>query len=603
MMANLHQLIPLGWDAGFTLAILIVAVIFLFLEIKPPEIVMLAAAGGLVLFGVLTPVEALSGVTNEIIPVIGLLCIIVKSLELSGALDLVATTVLAKGKGVVKEQLSILAPVTALSAFLNNTIVVLLMAPVVRRWALKRQVAPSRYLMYISYAAILGGSLSLIGSSTNLVVQALLINESPASAFSFFEIGKVGAPLAVIAICYLLFASRFLPERKDPESEAKLSLDSVTAVFMVPEASRLAGKTVGELAENIFRGVKVLEVERGGERFYSPGSLFTLNEKDHILLATDLHRIAELHSVAGLETYLDREMRKEMQHSHFLELVIPAASLLIGKTLEELRFGKYYGAVVVSLYRNGVAMKGMIRAVRLRAGDTLIAITGEPWKLEEASGEGFFAIGAQGRLRRFLPKQALFSIATLFGMILSALLGKSLLISATVAVLFLLLTRMIALKDAIRSVIWGVLLMIAASFAIGVALQKSGLSSYFAHSILSVIGHDPIAIVAAVLFSSIVLTEFLSNNSSAIIMFPIAAGMLHESGLYSVASLKAIAATLLIGSSSGYAMPTGYQTHMIVYGLGGYRFRDFLYQGIPMDALTFILGIVLIPLIFPFGKA
>lgn len=604
MLANLQQVIPygLGLDAWITIGVLILTVLALISEIRPPEVIMLLGAGSLVVLGVLSPAEAVVGISNEIIPAIALLCIIVRSLELNGVLEWFGKRVLARSKNYFKEQLSIILPVGFMSAFLNNTVVVLLMAPLVRRWAMKRNACPSRYLMQISFAAILGGSCTLIGSSTNLAVQALLLKESPASVFAFFEIGKVGIPLFFIGTLYMLLSAWFLPSRKDPETETRLNINSMVARFTVLPASLFDGKELGEAMEEFLRGSEVVEITRGGEKFLSPGPAFRLRANDHLLIAADLHRLAEIHGLSGLESYVDPGAQVDIANSHFSEVVLPATSLFIGKTLEEIRFRLHYGGAVLAVYRNGVPLKGMIRKTRLRAGDTLIVITDKPWSLEKASGEEFYELGMSGKLHTLNPRGAFLSIVCLTSMVLASTFGVPLLLSALAAVLILLLFRTIAPREAAKSIIWAVLLVIVCSFAFGKALVKTGLSAHFAHFILSVVGGKEVMILAGVLSVTIVLTELLSNNSAAIIMFPIAMGMLIEGGHYSVDSIKAIGAAILIGSSSGYAIPTGYQTHMIVYGPGGYTFKDFLKQGLPLDVLTFIVGIVLIPWMFPMVK-
>jgi di/tricarboxylate transporter len=605
MIANLEQLLPLGISlhGWLTLGILGVTIWALLVEIKPPEIILLGSCFAFLLFGILTPAEVLEGASKEIIPVIGLLCIMVRALEVNGALEWFARRVLSTSKNYIFEFFSVIFPAGLMSAFLNNTVVVLLMMPIVRSWALKMGKAPSQFLIAISYAAILGGSCTLIGSSTNLIVQSLLLKTEPSASFGFFEIGKVGVPLFAVGALFLLIGGYFLPKRADPAEDAAINFNSMFARFIVGKESPLIGKSLESLTEQELQGVSLLEVMRKGAKILRPGGGFVPEEGDYLLFASDLNRLAELYKIEGLNSYTDPEMNLDEAKAHFSEIVIPPTSLFIGKTLDEIRFHRNYGASVLAIFRDGRQLMGMIRRLPLRAGDALIALTDEPYRLQVGLESNFYVIGMQGKLHTLNVRAALIALGSFVGMVAATIWGIPMIYSCSAAVILLLSLGIVSFKDAVRSVIWMVLLMIACSFALGKALEVTGLSDKFAEMFLSVVGNDPQMVLAGVLFATIVLTEFLSNNSTAIIMFPIAMGLLHQIGYYTPESIKAMGVALLIGSSTGYALPTGYQTHLIVYGPGGYKFKDFLLLGIPLDLITFLVGCVLIPWIFPMVKA
>ncbi len=594
-----HFFEGLSLNAWVVLIIFLGTVWALIRETRPPEVVMLASVFLLVATGAVSPKEALQGVSNEIIPLIASLCVIVKALEVNGVLDRFARAVLSRSKQFLPEIASVVFPTGLMSAFLNNTIIVLLMTPIVKRWALQMDRPPSKFLIPISYAAILGGSCTLIGSSTNLMVQALMLEENPAFGFSLFEIGKVGLPLFIILGSILCFAAWLLPERKNPTAEVEVNIESMTARFTVNKDSPLIGSAIGG---DIFRGAAVIELERNGHRYHNPNEEFELKEGDHLLLASDLHRLAELHQIKGLDSYADPGFELDVKSSHFLEIVITAVSFYIGKTLDEIRFRRSYGASILAIYRDGAPLKGMIRHIPLRAGDVLVAITDQPEKVHTEFSSDYFVIRKLGKLHTFNLLKGFFSLASLGAVVVSSIAGFSLLISSCIASAALLVFRIITFEEAYRSIVWMVLLVIACSFAIGKALTASGLSQKFAGLMLSIVGEDPVMMLSALLLMTVALTEVLSNNASAVIMFPIGVGMFSAAGYYSPETIKAIGAAVLIGSSSGYALPTGYQTHMIVYGPGGYRFKDFLVQGISFDILTWIAGSILIPLIFPLVK-
>ncbi|MFV0339118.1 MAG: SLC13 family permease, partial [Parachlamydiaceae bacterium] len=602
-MPNVDQelyafLTPAVW---ITLAVFLVTLWALITEIRPPEITLAVSALAFCVFGILSFQDVFDGFTKDIIPIIASLCVLVKALEFHGVLETFSRHVLSRSKHYALQVASVVMPASVLSAFLNNTIIVLLMMPIVRKWAIRQETYASKFLLPLSYAVILGGSCSLIGSSTNLMVQALLYQEDVKSAFSFFEIGKVGVPIMLCGWVYLMLFSRFIPERVDAEAETEKEIKEMVGAFLLHPGSSFVGKNWRELSDTVLKGVGILEVIRKERTIATPNSEFVFEEGDVLWLVSNIHKIADLHKLSEFSSYTDPEAKFDMSKMHFIEIVLPMTSLLIGRTLNEVRFRKNYGATVISIYRKGVPMTGAIRELPLKSGDVLIALTDNPSRIEDGLSDEFYVIAEQGKVYTLNLWPALISIFALIGVITASSMGYSLLYSSSIAVLGLLTFRILPISVALKSVLWTTLIMIALSFALGKALSASGLSQLIAHSILVVLGNNPYALIGGVLLVTILMTEFVSNNAAAVIMFPIGVGMITEAGLYSAEAIKAIGAAVLIGSSSGYALPTGYQTHMIIYGPGGYRFTDFLKVGIPLDLLTLILGTWFILEMFPFA--
>jgi di/tricarboxylate transporter len=602
-MPNVDQqlytfLTPAAW---ITLAIFVATLWALITEIKPPEITLAISALAFCVFGILSFQDVFDGFTKDIIPIIACLCVLVKSLEFHGVLEEFSKRVLSNSKKYFMQLGSVIIPSSLLSVFLNNTLIVLLMMPIIRKWALRQETYASKFLIPLSYAVILGGSCSLIGSSTNLMVQALLYQEDANAAFSFFEIGKVGVPLMLCGWVYLFFTSRFFPERNDVEAETEKDIKEMVGAFLVYAGSTFIGKNWGELSDGALKGAGIIEVIRKERTIASPNSEFVFEEGDVLWLASNIHKIADLHNLSELTSYTDPEATFNMGNMHFIEIVLPMTSLLIGKTLDEVRFRKNYGATVISIYRKGLPMTGTIRQLPLKSGDTLIALTDNPSRLENSLSSEFYVIAKQGKVYSLNFWPALISIAALVGVVTASTMGFSLLYSSSIAVFGLIAFRLLPVTVAFKSVLWTTLLMIAFSFSLGKALDASGLSQQIAHTLLAVLGNHPYALIAGVLLMTIVLTEFISNNAAAVIISPIGISMLTAAGFHSIESIKALGAAVLIGSSSGYAFPTGYQTHMIIYGPGGYRFTDFIKIGLPLDLLTLILGTWFIIKMFPLG--
>ncbi|MGA8165307.1 MAG: SLC13 family permease [Waddliaceae bacterium] len=590
----------LQWEGWFTIVMFILTFICLVIEFRPPDITMLACTGILVIVGVLTPNQFLEGFSNDIVMTIAMLCIIVRAMEVNGVLEIVAKRVLTSSKNFYLQMLSMCAPVSVASAFLNNTPIVLLMTPVVRKWAMKNKMSPSKFLLPLSYAALFGGACTLIGTSTNLVVYGLLRRHSPEAAFSFFELAYVGVPCAIAGLLYLIFFGPYLlPSRLDPTTALMEETREFTAEFIVGPDCPLANKTVAEGARRYFRKELLIQIERNHAFIDSPSPDLVIFIGDRLVFAGGINQIAELHAIKGLESQADPHFKLDVTSSHFSEIVIPSTSLLIGKTLRQINFRSNYGASVIAVYRQGWRVLGNIRDIILQAGDTLMLLSGEPWTSEIYSNKDFYYIRHHEKLHVLDIGRAIFIVVTLVAMIISATLGVPILIASLAAVFLLMVTRSISIKEAQNSIMWNVLLLIACSFALGRAMETTGVADYFAELLLSVVSSAPYMLIGGILLVTICCTELITNNAAALILFPIAINVAKLAGYDSLEAIKAIGITIAIGASCAYAVPTGYQTHMIVYGPGGYKFSDFMKVGIFMDLIIWSIATTLIPRFWP----
>jgi len=590
----------LGWKGWFTISVVLLTFVGLVLEVRPPDITMLFSTGILMIAGILSPAQFLEGFSNDIIMTIAMLCVIVRALEVNGLLEMIGRKVLSKSKSFYRQMLSLTAPVAASSAFLNNTPIVLLMTPIVRRWAIQNKYSPSQFLLPLSYAAVMGGACTMIGTSTNLVVYGLLRNEHPDAGFGFFELSYIGIPCTIAGILYLLiFGRSLLPERTDPNTAISEESRELAAEFKVLPNCPLANRTIQQVSRRYFRGESLIQIERNNVVIDAPGPDFVIFVGDRLVFAADIHKIAELHAIPYLQSLADPHFKLDVSSSHFSEVVIPTTSLMIGKTLRQVNFRNNYGASVLAVYREGWRVLGDVRDVILQAGDTLMLLSGEPWIKQGEKNKDFYYIKHHEKLQVFNPFRSMFVLLILIAMITATTLGVPIVISAMSAVFTLLITRSISIREAQNSVIWNILLLIACSFALGRAMDVTGVAGYFAEIFLTVAGTDPYMLIGGLLMLTIVSTEFMTNNATAMILFPIALKVGQLAGYNSLEAIRTIGITVAIGASCGYAIPTGYQTHMIVYGPGGYRFKDFIKMGVPMDIIIWTIATLLIPRIWP----
>lgn len=593
----------LDWRGWLTIAVFFLTFLALVKEIRPPDIVMLVSAGTLVVTGVLRPEQFLMGFSKDIIVTIAMLCVVVRTLEINAILHIVGKKILSTSENIYRQLLSYMIPVAGASAFMNNIPIVLLMTPVVRDWAIKYKRNPSRYLIPLSYAAIVGGVCTIIGTSTNLVVEGMVRRYSTVVHLEFFELSKVGIPVVIVVMLYMLFIGRrFLPDRPDPALVMAEQTREFTAEFIVEEECPFANRTIDEIGQKYLRGQVLLQVGRNLTNIDSPGGDLTLFVGDRLVFSGDVNQIAELHAIKGLKSLADPEFKLDVTSSHFSEVVIPNTSLLLGKNMKQINFRKQYGASVFAVYREGWRVPGNVADIQLQAGDTLMLLSGEEWHGGKYYTKDFYYIRHTEKLQVFKPWRAFFVLFVLAAMVTAATMGTPIMIASVAAVFALIFSRTITIREAQNSIIWNLLLLIACSFALGKAMEVTGVAGYFAKIILSVVGTEPHMLIGGILFVTILSTELITNTAAAVILFPIATQLIQLAGYHEPGAIKAVGVTIALGCSCCFAIPTGYQTHMIVLGPGGYRFTDFMKVGIPLDVIVWMIGTALIPLLWPLYK-
>lgn len=592
-------LTPLSWKGVFTIIVIACTLFALIKEVRPPDIILFISACILAIGGALTPKQFLQGFSSDIIMTIAMLCVIVRTLEVNGILNILIKKMLPSVTKGSKPLLSITLPVSALSAFLNNTAVVLMMTPIVRKWALDNKFSPSKFLIPISYASIVGGLCTLIGSSTNVIVDSLLRKHNPDVGLKFFELSWIGIPCVIaVTIALTLIVWHLLPVREDVTSAVSKQTSEFTGEFIVGEDCPLADTLVNEVSGKYFHGELLIEIERRGRTITAPGPFDVILPGDRLVFAGDINQIAELHTIKGLKSAADPHFKIDETSTHFSEVVVSLTSSLIGKTLQQVNFRIRYGASVLAIYRQGKRVEGNVGEVFLDAGDTLVLLSSELWPGDRFARD-FYYIRHSERVTIFNPWRTASIAAILAGMVGIAVMGAPIMIAVMIATLLFFVSGSITIREAQRGILWNVLLLIASSFAIANAAEATGVARLLAEILLSIVGTEPYFLIGGILIATCMFTEMLTNNAAALLIFPIAVQAALLGGYTSPEALKTIGVTVAVGASCGFAMPTGYQTHMIVYGPGGYRFLDFIKVGLIIDVIVLAVATCIIPYVWP----
>jgi di/tricarboxylate transporter len=583
----------MSFDFYYTTSLLIIMTIFLIKEWLEVEIVVFSVLLLLVTGKIITLEEAFSGFSNEAMLTVGLLYIVAGALENTGALNHIGYFLLGKERSAVSLKLARLTiPVTAASAFINNTPLVAMTIPIVRSWTEKNQYPISKFLIPLSYATILGGVCSLIGTSTNMVVQGLLIKNGLQS-MSFFEISKVGVPVAIAGVLFICLIGHFLlPDRKEPIAElGEKTREFVIELRVTGEYSNI-GKTIEEAGLRHLTGLFLFQIERDDTIIAParPGNRILVNDR---LFFTGLPKtILELQKTPGLQLIKDSHFDLKQYDSSEIETyeaVISASSPLIGQNVRESNFRTRYGAVIIAIHRNGERIQKKIGDVVLQPGDTLLLLADNNFFRQWYHSADFYLISSTEPVSSKPLWQARFSLIILLGVVLLTVGNIVPLIAAAgCAAVILMVTRCITPLEVRSQIDWRVLIVIACAFGISSAVTKSGIADMLSNVIMSCAHYfGVIGVLAGIYFITNLYTSFISNNAAAAMLFPIALATSRHLN----SDIMPFAVTVAIAASFAFATPIGYQTNMMVYGPGGYRFMDFIKIGLPLQILVGVLAV------------
>jgi len=588
------------FEMGVTLAVL-VGLLYGLVKDKPPDVLFVGAVVILAAFGVIRPDEAFSGFANSGMLIVAALFVVAAGLRETGVMDYIGERFLGR---VETEGMALLLMAVVLipsAMVLNNTPKVALLVPVLIAWCRKRGISPSRLLMPLSFLSILGGTCSLIGTSTNLVVQGLLI-KSHLRPMTFFEIGWVGFPCALLGAVYLLTAGRkLLPDRKELIEQLEETRREYLVEMLVQPGCRLVAKRVGEAGLRQLPGLFLIEIDRNGAVIGPVGPDEVIQANDRLVFTGIVNTIVDLEKIPGLVPAADAhyEVSPAKQWGRQLcEAVISPSSPLVGQAVRNADFRSLYDAAIVAVHRNGARLTNKVGDNRLHAGDTLLLQVGANFTRAFRNNPDFYLVSDVEDSRPVRFNRARTATVIFIAMITVFVSGKfDIMLAAFLAAGAMIAARCVSATDARKSVDLPVLIAIAASFGVGRALEQSGVARLFAGLLVEATrAWGPTATMAAIYLGTMVLNELISNNAAAALSFPFC---LESARLLNVSERPFIMAVTL-AASYAFASPIGYQTHMMVFGPGGYRFTDFMRVGIPLNLLTWVAAILLIPRIWPF---
>jgi di/tricarboxylate transporter len=563
------------------------------------DVVLVGAMLAVVLLGVLTPEQALKGFASPGVLTIAALYIVVGGLRETGAMAWISRWVLGRPKSLAVAQAKLMFSTGVLSTVINNTPVVALFIPIAQEWASRFGYSISRLLLPMNHVVILAGTCTLIGTSTNLIVNSLLTSTVPDAGLSLFDLAWVGVPITAIGVVYsLLFSRRLLPERQSPVEQLQNAREYSVEARVLPGGS-LVGRTIAEVGLRSMKYAYVLDIARGDRLLTVVGPDEVLQADDRITFVGVVDAVNELRRIPGLSVADDQRFQLNLRHSQrcLVEIVLSARSPMIGRTMREAEFRSAYHAAVISISRDGARLPGKLGDVRLRPGDTLLAETDRGFVGRNRYNRDFLLVSS---LRDSTPpdfRRAPLALLILLAMLtVSTLEILSLFEAAFIAGALMIATGCVSLGVARRGVEYPVLVGIAASFALGIALSESGAAALLAGWIGTVAGADPFWSLVVLYAATVVLTEVITNNAAGVLMFPIAMAVAQNAE----ASYLPYVVAVMIGASCGFITPIGYQTNLMVYGPGGYRFADYVRFGTPLSILVGIATVILVPRIWPF---
>ena len=568
----------MGLDASLTIVVLLLTLVALARDLLPPPATMLGAVVLLLVFGVVTPGEAFSGFSNPAPITVAALYVLARAVEKTGALQPLVSAMLGKGGRPRGALLRLVLPTAAASAFLNNTPIVAMLVPQVSAWAERRGQSPSCYLMPLSFAAILGGVLTAIGTSTNLVISGLL-EASGEAPLGMFEISKIGVPVAFVGIAALvLFAPLLIPERRPAHREIEEDFREFAVNMLVDADGPMDGRSVEDAGLRHLQGVFLVEIERGGDLIAPVTPTTVLHGGDRLIFVGKADLIVDLQAMRGLALGERAHTRGLDTARHtFFEAVVGEVSPLVGRTLKEISFRGRYQAAVVAIHRAGHRLKGKLGEVELRVGDTLMILADPGFRARYRDRNDFLLVSMLGGAPPVTTGRAWVVFAVAMGIVGGAGLGLlPILHLSLLGALALMAAGVLTPWEARRSVDMNVIVVIAAAFGLGAAMANSGLAAMLAGALVdSLGGFGSAGVLLGLVVATIVLLSVVTNNAAAVLMFPIATSAAATLGL----EARPFAIAIAVAASASFLTPIAYQTNLMVYGPGGYRFSDYVRLG------------------------
>ena len=587
------------------LGVLLAALILWLTEWLPIDLVALCIPVVLTLTGVLQPGEAVAGFASTALLTVAAILVVSAGLTQTGVITYVGSQIIRFSAGdETRMMLLVMLTMALFSGFINNTAVVAMFLPIMLGVAQEFSISPSKLLIPLSFASILGGTTSLIGTSTNILVHGLM-EENGLEGLGMFEITPVGLIYAAVGLTYLFFIGRkLLPDRGTVTSYLggtagpRASGEYMTEV-QVPPGSKLIGQLVGDAIQRAHPNVRLLQILRDEAVFWPPLDQVEIAAGDIFLLKGDANEMVSLYKQEGLELVpgLKAEaVRYASRDMTLAELVITPNSPLIGRSLRGINFRQHYNASVMALQRHGEHLRDELPSIRLRVGDVLLVMVDRTEIQRLMTYQEFMVLeGVQEVVvNRDKAPIAIFLVAALIG--LASFTSIPIMVLALSAAILMVITRCLTMRQAYASLDMSVLILIGGAIALGRAMETTGAAEVIALAVVDGVGdYGPQVVLSGIYLLTVLFTELMSNNAAAVLMVPIALSVASGLGV----DPRPFAVAVAFAGSAAFSTPIGYQTNTLVYGPGGYRFTDYTKVGIPLNLILWAVATLLIPVFWP----
>ncbi len=583
------------------LAIVVFAVIIFALEKYPVDLVALTVMALLMITGIITPEEGISGFSNSATVTVAAMFILSAGLFRTGALNFIGRYLASVSKKNYLAGIILMMSFTGIiSAFINNTAVVALFLPIVLNIAKSTKLSSSKLLMPLSFSAILGGVCTLVGTSTNILASSIAeLQGQP--AFSMFEITPVGIVFLLVGILYMsTIGVKLLPDRKNSAelTEDFGMSDYITEIVLLPNAKSVNVEIINsQLIKDI--DIDILEIQREDGKKLVPNPKTVLKNNDILKVRCNIEKLKLLQESEGIAIKSEKKFADvdlSLREARLVEAVVTPNSILIGKTLKGINFRNTFGATVLAIRHRGKIMREKLGNTVLVSGDVLLIEVKKDWLAQLKQNTSLLIISEVSLTKTRLSKTVI-ALITILGVVLTAAFNvMPIVVAAIIGSLILILSDCLSLEEAYKAIDWKVIFLLAGLVTLGIALEKSGGARLISEFIINNIGGlGEHALVSTFFFIAMILTAFMSNNASVVLLIPIAVLTAESLGV----SARPFLFAITIAASIDFMTPIGYQTNTMIYGPGNYKFSDYLKIGTPLNILFWILGSLLIPYFFP----
>jgi di/tricarboxylate transporter len=600
----MSELMALGWEGWFTLAVVGGTTYGMAREKLGPDLLMFCALCLIVVAGILEPNDAFVGFAQPAVVTIGVLFVCAAAIQETGAILMISKLVFGQTKNTTLALFRLAVPTAVMSAFMNNTPIVAMLIPMVRTFAKRLKIHPSRLLIPLSYSAMLGGTCTLIGTSPNLVIAGLLeqrgnslgVSDNPQYApMGMLEISAIGIPITVFALIFLVGVGPLLLRRREAAIEKSTdAAKEYLAEVIVADDAPMIGQSIGSAGLRNLPGLFLVEIRRQDGVVVRPvAPQHQIMCGDHLVFTGIASTVSDLTQLPGLNPV---EFVEDVNRGLF-EVVISHRSDLVGQTVKGAEFRRRFNAAILAVHRAGERIEQKIGEIVLEPGDTLMLVASPGFRRAWQDSTSFYLVS--DLLVEPPPRyqKANLALLTIGGLVLIPTLSETpMIVSAMGALVVLLGTRCISVRAARQSVNWSVLVLIGSAFGLANALEQTGAADAIGHLLLQVTEpFGPRAILAGVYLLGALFASFISNAAAAALLFPIAMTAAETAGL----NPRAFAIALSLAASAGFCTPIGSQPNLLVYGPGSYRYLDYTRVGLPLLAITLTGCILFLPMIWP----